>query len=81
MIKPYNSTLAPLLEQYLDYRRSIGFTSRSQRSLLRSFDEYMTCRQIDICDLTPAFFLGFKHFLGASPSTRNNKISAVRTFF
>ncbi len=27
MNKPYKSTLAPLLEQYLDYRRSIGFTS------------------------------------------------------
>ncbi len=81
MNKPYNSTLAPLLEQYLDYRRSIGFTSRSQRSLLRSFDEHMTSHQRDLCDLTPAFFLAFKNSIGASASTRNSKISAVRGFF
>ncbi len=81
MNKPYKSTLAPLLEQYLDYRRSIGFTSRSQRSLLRSFDEHMTSRKVDLCSLTPEFFLDFKHTLGTSASTRNQKISAVRSFF
>ncbi len=80
MAKQYKSALAPLLEQYLEWRRSIGFFSRSQRSLLHSLDEYAAVRRADTDDLTPLFFLEFRRSLGTSASTRNMKMSASRSF-
>lgn len=81
MSKPYTSILAPLLEQYLAYRRSIGFTSDSLRPLLRTFDQYVAENQMDFSTLTPPTFLAFKQGLTGSARTRNQKISAVRGFF
>ena len=81
MSEPYASTLAPLLEQYLAYRSSIGFTSDSLRPLLRTFDQYAADNQMDFSTLTPSAFLIFKQGLTGAAGTRNQKISAARGFF
>jgi integrase len=80
MNKPFKSEMAAYLEQYLSYRRGIGFTSGSLRTLLRAFDDYLKDHPTRVFDMTPAFFLSYKRNLSGCASTRNQKITAVRLF-
>ena len=40
-MKPFESFLAPEMEEYIQHRVSLGYNGRNQRSLLRPFDRYL----------------------------------------
>jgi len=40
-MKPFESFLAPRLEEYIDYRRNTGHETKSLRSILLTFDRYV----------------------------------------
>jgi site-specific recombinase XerD len=80
-MKPFESFLAPKLEQYLTYRTAIGYTENRLRGLLRTFDQYVKTKDPDWNAFTPLFFLQFSRDLTKQPKTVNEIVSAVRWFF
>jgi len=80
-MKPYKSFLADVLEDYIAYRYSLGFTNKGLRSTLRHFDTFIKEENADWNSFTPLFFLGFREALTQGPSSVNLILSAVRGFF
>ena len=61
-MKPFESFMASELEEYILYRASIGFTDRSLKSHLHTFDQYIREKEAGWDTLTPAFFLNLAPF-------------------
>ncbi len=80
-MKPFESPLGPQLEQFLSYRKSLGYTARTLRSLLLGFDRHACEKKASLEDLTPAFFLEMKKSFRDSPQTFNHRLPAMRGFF
>jgi integrase/recombinase XerD len=80
-MKPFESFLSPQLEEYLAYRNTIGYTEKTTRSCLRSFDRYVNKKAVEPQVLTPLFFLTLRKELGGEARTVNGVLSAVRGFF
>ena len=80
-MKPFESFLAPQMDEYLTYRETLGYEMKTYRSHLRIFDRYLKkqqkCREL----LEPSFFLEMRANLKIEPSSINTAISAARTFF
>ena len=80
-MKPFESFLAPQMDEYLTYRETLGYEMKKYRSHLRIFDRYLKeqqkCREL----LEPSFFLEMRVNLKMEPSSINTAISAARTFF
>ena len=80
-MKPFESYLASQLEEYILYRRSIGFTNRNLKSQLHTFDRYIRGKKTDWATLDPSFFLQLRKELKGEPRTVNGILSAIRGFF
>lgn len=80
-MKPFKSFLAGRLEDYLSYRRTLGFSNRGLRSLLRHFDRFIIEKDADWEMLTPLFFLDFRQTLTQEARGVNQIIGAARGFF
>lgn len=80
-MKPFESFLAPQLEEYLAYRRTIGYTDKNMRTSLRSFDRYVRRKAVDPQAMTPLFFLTLRKELKGEARTVNGVLSAARGFF
>lgn len=80
-MKPFESLVAQKLEEYIMYRRTLGYTDKNLRVLLRPFDQYLKNKKADWYCLEPLFFLGFREKLKGNPRTVNGALSAVRGFF
>lgn len=80
-MKPFESFLATELEEYLAYRRGLGYIDRNLRSRLLGVDRYLQSRTDKSEPLTAAFFLGMRQELPGRPKTVNNILSAARGFF
>jgi len=80
-MKPFKSVLAPHIEGYLAYRKSIGYLSRLARYHLNIFDEYLVDRNADWHDFHPAFFLEMRNRVRGEPCTVNRVIYAVGALF
>jgi len=80
-MKPFESSLALKLEEYISYRQGLGYTDKSLRSLLFVFDQYLKEKKPDWKSLPPSFFLGFLKKLKGEPRTINGIISGMRGFF
>lgn len=80
-MKHFESFLAPVLEQYIAYRRALGYVDKSLGSLLRTFDRYVKEKARDLHSLTPLFFLTFRKELRGDAKTINGVLSAARGFF
>lgn len=80
-MKPFESFLAPRLEEYIDYRRNTGHETKSLRSILLTFDRYVkekgNCRD----SMQAAFFLDLRAHFSDEPRTANSLLSVVRSFF
>ena len=59
-MKPFESFLAPSLEEYLAYRRTLGYVDKNMRSCLRSFDRYVKEKASAPQPLPPLFFLAMR---------------------
>ena len=80
-MKNFESFLAPQLNEYLLYRKSIGYNIRSTRSHLLIFDQYLRRTNADFDSLKPFFFLEMRVNIDMEPRSLNRMISTVRVFF
>ncbi len=80
-MKPFESFLAPLMEEFLIYRKTLGYEIRQFRSHLGIFDRYIAENNSAPEVFSPDFFLEMRANLKMQPSSVNTAISAARTFF
>lgn len=80
-MKPFESFLAPQLEQYLNYRRSLGFSNTGLRTKLEYLDLYVLEKEAGWDNVTPIFFLQFRQTLSQEAKSVNAILSASRGFF
>jgi len=80
MTSPFKSFLLLQLEEYVNYRKTLGFKKTSLKSHLKKFDRYLLSVSPQM-DLSPSFFLEFRKNINGSPRTVNNTLSAVRGFY
>jgi len=79
-MKPFESFLAPQLEEYLSYRESLGYLIMPARTYLRALDRYLKKTGADWDIFQPAFFLEMRAKLHVESRSINAIISAVRGF-
>ncbi len=79
-MKRFKSFLAEEIEEYISYRRSVGYKKNNTRSFLLRFDRYMHEQQAGMDDLDPGFFLEFRQSIDREPGTVNKILIAVRGF-
>ncbi len=80
-MKHFESFLAPLLNDYMTYRKNMGYSTKSSRSHLLIFDRYLIRSNADQNSLQPYFFLEMRANLHLEPRAVNSIITAVRVFF
>ena len=80
-MKPFESFLAPQLNEYLTYRQGLGYTLMPTRAYLLAFDRYLKQTQADWTSFEPAFFLEMTARLTMDSRSANQTVSAVRVFF
>ena len=77
----FKSFMALQFEEYISYRRSLGYADKNLRSQFRSFDRYLVEKSADQTCLEPRFFLELRKELKGEPRTVNGILSALRGFF
>jgi len=80
-MKPFESFLAPNLDDYLTYREGLGYALRPCRDHLRLFDRYVHQSGADWSSLHPPFFLHMRTNLTMEAVSVNHVLSATRGFF
>ncbi len=80
-MKPFESFLAPRLDEFLAYRQHLGYKTAGFKSHLHIFDRYLKERAVKETSLDPTFFLEMRANLRLQPSSVNNIVSAARAFF
>ncbi len=80
-MKPFESFLAPQLDDYLTYREGLGYALRPCRDHLRLFDRYVHQSGADWSSLHPSFFLHMRTNLTMEAVSVNHVLSATRGFF
>ena len=80
-MKHFKNYLALLLEEYIGYRRHLGYTESNLRPQLYAFDQYVCDKKAGQDDLMPPFFLDFKKSLKEKPQKFNAILLAMRGFF
>ena len=80
-MKPFESFLAPQLNEYLAYRQGLGYTLMPTRAQLLAFDRYLKQTQAVWTSFEPAFFLEMTARLNTESRTVNRIVSSVRVFF
>jgi len=81
MMKPFESFLAPTLEEYIAYRRNLGYTEKGLRQCLSYLDRYLQAKQVWFGAFSASFFLDFRATLKQNPRTVNGIMSTVHGFF
>jgi integrase len=80
-MKPFESVMAIHIEDYLAYRKSIGYASTLAEYHLHIFDQYLVDRNASWHDFHPAFFLEMRGRVRGEPCTVNKVLYAVRALF
>jgi len=80
-MKPFESFLAPQLEEYITYRQSLGYAKSPLISHLKILDRYLKSRNVDQQILQPLFFLELRSHLVVEARTVNRVLSSTRVFF
>jgi integrase/recombinase XerD len=80
-MKPFESFLAPLLNDYLTYREGLGYARQPCYDYLRFFDRYVHQDGVDLSSLDPSFFLHMRSNLAMQASSVNHVLSVTRGFF
>jgi len=80
-MKSFESFLAPNMEQYLQYRQSLGYPPQGIKSALLPFDRYLIQQGASWDSLQPYFFLQLREKINKKPRTVNTILSALRGFF
>jgi integrase/recombinase XerD len=80
-MKPFESFLAPQLNDYLTYREGLGYAPRPCYDHLRIFDRYLHQSGADLSSLHPSFFLHMRTQLILQATSVNHVLSVTRGFF
>ena len=80
-MKPFESFLAPKMEQYLAYRKALGYNSHYSHYLLLHFDRYVQKIPLVWDELNPLYFLTFRESLKKEHTTVNRIMEQVKNFF
>jgi integrase/recombinase XerD len=80
-MKPFESFLAPHLNDYLTYREGLGYAPRPCYDHLRLFDRYVHQSGADLSSLHPSFFLHMRTNLTLQATSVNHVLSVTRGFF
>jgi integrase/recombinase XerD len=80
-MKNFESFLALQLEEFLAYRESLGYATRSYRSYLNIFDRYLKEKRAEWVSLQPGFFLEMRANLTMEARSVNRIISTARVLF
>ena len=73
--------MAPRLDEFLVYRKGLGYKMRGFISQLRAFDRYLKEKESKEKLLSPSFFLEIRANLNMQPSSVNKILSAAGVFF
>jgi site-specific recombinase XerD len=77
----FNSFLAKELKEFVDYRQSLGFSTKPLCYYLKTFDRYLAKRGKEPILLQPSFFLELRSDLHHEARTVNRILSGARIFF
>ena len=80
-MKPFESFLAPQIQEFITYRQNLGYQIRRSRSHLKTFDRYLKEQKIEKSLLPPSFFLQLRSNLKIEPRSVNGILSSLRVFF
>ena len=80
-MKDFESFLAQQFEDYMTYRRKLGYDTDNLRWALKTVDRYLLTQNAEPNDLTPAFFLSLQADLRTQNKTINRVLSYTRGFF
>ena len=80
-MRPFKSFLASEIEDYLQYRKSLGYKTLPARSYLLTFDDYLAKTEADWHSFTPSFFLKMRTGLTMEARGINAIFSLIRGFF
>ncbi|HIJ36419.1 MAG TPA: tyrosine-type recombinase/integrase [Deltaproteobacteria bacterium] len=80
-MKPFESFLAPKLNEFLMYRQSLGYSLDTIRYHLRLFDRYVMEKNAGWHSFQPGFFLEMRSHIKLEKTAVNANIWAVRNFF
>jgi integrase/recombinase XerD len=80
-MKPFESFLAQELEEYVAYRKNLGYAKDALRTSLTAFDRYLKEHNADWDVMQPSFFLQLRATISNHPNTANRVLSAIRSFF
>jgi site-specific recombinase XerD len=80
-MKPFESFLAPLLNEYITYREGLGYAQQPCYDYLRLFDRYVHQSGADLISLDPSFFLNMRSNLAMEATSVNHVLSVTRGFF
>jgi integrase/recombinase XerD len=80
-MKPFESFLAPRLNDYLAYREGLGYAPQPCTDHLLRFDRYLHQSGADLASLQPSFFLHMRTNLNLQATSVNHVLSVTRGFF
>jgi site-specific recombinase XerD len=80
-MKPFESFLAPQMQEFIAYRKHLDYQTRHSKSHLKTLDRYLKEQKIEKNLLTPSFFLQLRSDLKIEPRSVNAIISSLRVFF
>ena len=77
----FESSLAQKLEEYVNYRKNLGYAKKALRPGLNAFDRYLKEQNAGWDDMQPSFFLQLRSNMQKHPNTVNRVLSVTRGFF
>ena len=80
-MRHYSSFLSSKFQEYITYRKGLGFTDTNLMLSLSYLDRYLNDKKLNWDSLTPTFFLNFRASLKLNPRTVNGVISDISGFF
>ena len=80
-MKPFESFLAPQMQEFIAYRQNLGYQIRHSKSHLKTLDRYLKEQKIIKSLLPPSFFLQLRSDLKIEPRSVNGILSSLRVFF
>ena len=80
-MKHFESFMASKLQEYVAYRKALGYAKQGIKPPLLAFDRYLIDQNANWDQLQLVFFLQLRANIRDNPNTVNKILSAIRSFF
>jgi integrase/recombinase XerD len=80
-MRAFESFMAKQLEEYVVYRKGLGYAKKALRPRLLAFDRYLQKQNVNRDQLQPWFFLQLRAEISEHPNTVNEILLDIRSFF